>query len=304
MEFWTQLWLNEGFARFMEFVAVDHLFPDWDIWKEFVQSVYGLALGLDAMKTSHPVEMEVHHPDEINDIFDAISYAKGASIIRMVSSYLGRETFFKGIRMYLQRHSYGNAVTNDVWKALEEASGVPVVDFMAPWVLHVGHPILQLQDDGSIQTSRFMAAGPGSADENEKAPTWAIPITAIVEGVDVVHGPWVLNGPSGDESEALKSKIGEWSSEGLWFKLNVDQTAFLRVSYTKNQWKRLSKAMDPDGGMSAVDRLGLISDSFAAGKAGYSSIVESLSLVSGFGAHKSSGESAIVSRVLFRSFCI
>lgn len=288
MEFWTQLWLNEGFARFMEFVAVDKLFPDWNAWTEFVQSVFGLALSLDAMATSHPVEVEVHHPDEINDIFDAISYAKGASIIRMISSYLGRDTFFKGIRIYLSRHSYGNAVTNDVWRALEEASGQPVVDFMAPWVLHVGFPILKLQDDGSIEISRFMAAGPGS--NNEETPNWAIPLTAFVEGEKEVQGPWVLNGPGRDDTAALKAKIREWSSAGKWFKLNANQTSFLRVSYSKNQWGCLSKSMDSSNGpLSAADRLGLISDSFAAGKAGYSSIVDSLSLVADFGTHKDSG---------------
>jgi len=289
MEFWTQLWLNEGFARFMEFVAVDQLFPAWDIWTEFVQSVFGLALSLDAMVTSHPVEVEVHHPDEINDIFDAISYAKGASIIRMISSYLGKDVFFKGIRSYLTRHAYANAVTNDVWRALEEVSGQPVVEFMEPWVLHVGFPILDLQDDGSIETSRFLAAGPGSKG-SEETPNWAIPITAFVEGEDEIQGPWVLNGPGGkNDTEAFIAKIQEWSSAGKWFKLNANQTAFIRVSYTKEQSKRLSSVMDSNGPLSAADRLGLISDSFAAGKAGYASIVDSLGLVADFGTHKDSG---------------
>jgi len=290
MEYWTQLWLNEGFARFMEFIAVDHLFPDWDMWTEFVQSVYGLALSLDAMQTSHPVEVEVNHPDEINDIFDAISYAKGASIIRMIASYLGQETFFKGIRIYLSRHAYANAVTNDVWKALEEASDgrVPVVDFMSTWVLQVGYPILQLKDDGGITTSRFMAAGPGSS--TDETPKWAIPVTAMVEGIDGVQGPWVLNGPSGDDTEALQSKLNEWSSAKKWFKLNVDQTAFARISYSKDQWNRLSEVMDPDGPFSNADQLGLISDSFAAGKSGYASIVDSLELIAGFGGHQKAGQ--------------
>ena len=103
MEFWTQLYLKEGVARYMEFVAIDHLFPEWKAWTEFVQSVYTLALSLDALNTSHPVEVEVNHPDEITEIFDAISYAKGASLIRMVATYIGESAFRKGMQTYLQR---------------------------------------------------------------------------------------------------------------------------------------------------------------------------------------------------------
>jgi aminopeptidase 2 len=87
---------------------------------------------LDSMESSHPVEVEVRHPDEIESIFHAISYAKGASILRMIASYIGNDVFFEGMCSYLKIHSYGNTVTNDLWKALEVASGKPVVDFMVP----------------------------------------------------------------------------------------------------------------------------------------------------------------------------
>ena len=273
----------------MEFVAVDKLFPDWNIWTEFVQSVYGLALSLDAMTSSHPVEVQATHPDEITEIFDAISYAKGASIIRMIATHIGMDQFWKGIRIYLSRHAYGNAVTNDVWGALEEASGVPVVAFMEPWTLQVGYPILLLKSDGGIDLTRFLASGPQENDSSKAA--WPVPVTVKVEGMDSVQGPFVINGPNGDELETLKSKISEFSSAGLWFKLNTGQNAFYRVSYTQEQWTRLSKVMDPSGPLSMVDRLGLLSDSFAAGKAGYASIVDSLTLVSGFGDHEVAGTS-------------
>lgn len=287
MEFWTQLWLNEGFARFMEFVATTKLFPHWDMWTEFVQSVYGLALSLDAMESSHAVEVPVKSSAEISEIFDAISYAKGASIIRMIATYIGMDSFWKGIRLYLNRHAYGNAVTIDVWKALEEASGVAVSAFMSPWTLQVGFPILQLTAQNEIRVSRFFASGPQTAG-SDKNP-WPIPITAVVEGMEGRQGPFVLNGPDGDDTESLQKKISEWSMEGKWFKLNAGQTSFIRVSYSKDQWKRLSVVMDPNGPLSTVDRLGLISDSFATGKAGYSPIVDSLDMISRFGDHSDAG---------------
>lgn len=276
-------------ARFMEFVGIDHLFPEWQAWVEFVQSVMGLALALDSMKSSHPVEVPVNHPDEITEIFDAISYAKGASIIRMISSYVGMDVFMQGMRLYLERHAYGNAVTADLWRAIEEVSGIPVNDFMTPWTKEVGFPILQLSDDGSIQTSRFFGGGPETPVEGE-ASRWPIPVTARVEGNETIQGPWILHGPNGDASVELSDKIREWHAEGKWFKLNVDQTGFFRVAYSRQQWERLSTVMDPKTSpLSTTDRLGLISDCFAAGKAGYFSIVDALTLVAKFGEHETAG---------------
>lgn len=283
-EFWTQLWLKEGAARYLEFVAIDRLFPEWRAWELFTQGVYGVALNLDAMVSSHPVEVPVKTADEIGEIFDTISYAKGASVIRMLSSYVGHEKFFMGMRRYLERHKWGNAVSSDFWRALEEESGLPIVNIANPWTLCTGYPIILLMEDGRIESPRFLAGGPNSHSSSNETK-WPIPITAIVEGEDEIMGPWLINGPNGDESSALLAKITEWDSAKTWFKLNADQNGFFRVSYTDSQWKRLGRAMSPGGQLSATDRLGLISDSFAAGRSGYSPISDSLALVQDFGSH-------------------
>ena len=284
MEFWTQLWLKEGVARYMEFVAIDKIFPGWNAWTEFVQSVYGLAMSLDSMKSSHPVEVKVTHSDEINEIFDAISYAKGASLVRMISTYIGIDKFMLGMQIYLQRHAYGNAETHMLWEALQEASGVPVLELMTPWTTQTGFPILVLAET-TVLTPRFLASGPGK-DESEYSEQWPIPVTALVEGSDEVQGPWVIHGPAGDESRGLLEQIQVWTSEGKWFKLNVDQSGFYRVAYTDEQWNNLARAMSPSGPLSTTDRLGLISDSFAAGRSGYAPIVNSLDFVKDFGDHE------------------
>lgn len=291
MEFWTQLWLKEGVARFMEFVGIDSIFPEWHAWTEFVQSVYGLAQSLDAMKSSHPVEVEVKHSDEIDEIFDAISYAKGASLIRMISSHIGFDVFLVGMKNYLTKYAYGNTTTRMLWQALEDASGAPVVELMTPWTSQIGFPVLILPEsaDGKIETQRFLASGPGSDDEGSEEQVWPIPITALVEGSNELQGPWVINGPSGDESAVLLEQIRSWTAEGKWFKLNVDQTGFYRVIYTEAQWNALGKVMAPDGPLPLTDRLGLLSDSFAAGRAGYASIVDSLLLIQNFGEHETAG---------------
>ena len=132
---------------------------------------------------------------------------------------------------------------------------------------------------------RFLAGGPDS-HPSSKETKWPIPITAIVEGEEEVMGPWLIGGPNGDESEKLLSKMKEWSGADKYFKLNAEQTGFFRVSYTERQWKRLSRAMLPGGQLSTTDRMGLISDGFAAGRAGYAPISDSLDLIKDFGKHE------------------
>jgi aminopeptidase N len=175
---------------------------------------------------------------------------------------------------------------------MQDASGgKPVVALMTPWTTEVGFPLLILPEDesNSIETPRFLASGPGS-DDGGKAPTvWPIPVTAIVEGEDSVQGPWIINGPLGDESATLLDKVKSWTKAGKWFKLNASQAGFYRVSYTRAQWEKLAAVMSPAGPLSSTDRLGLISDSFAAGRAGYTSIVDSLRLVQNFGDHEIAG---------------
>jgi len=219
--------------------------------------------------------------------------AKGASVLRMIARYIGMDAFFEGMKLYLTRHAYGNTVTNDLWRALEEVSGKPVVKFMEAWTLKVGYPIIELSGDGNIKIERYLAAGP---EEGSETTQWSIPVTAIVEGSNEVQGPWVIQGPDGDETEVIKAKIKEWTEASKWFKLNADQTGFFRVAYTKEQAVRLSEVMKPgiDSGLTTVDRLGLISDSFAAGRAGYCSIQESLALIEHFGEHETAGKYSIV----------
>ena len=97
MKWWTHLWLNEGFASFMEYLAVDDLFPKWRIWTQFIFNEQARALSLDGLANTHAIEIPVHHPGEISEIFDAVSYSKGASIIRMLQDYIGEKNFQKGL---------------------------------------------------------------------------------------------------------------------------------------------------------------------------------------------------------------
>lgn len=138
MDWWDYLWLNEGFATWVGNLAVSKFFPEWDNWSYFIADGFQMGLALDGLRSSHPIEVPCKHPHEIHQIFDAISYYKGASCIRMLSSYLGLEVFLKGIRRYMQKHAYKNTSTEDLWAALSEESGVDVGSFMDTWIKQVG----------------------------------------------------------------------------------------------------------------------------------------------------------------------
>ena len=103
MEWWTHLWLNEGFASFMEYLCTDALFPEWRIWEQFVSHDMFGAMNLDALESSHPIEVEVGHPSEVDEIFDQISYSKGCAVIRMLHNWIGDANFRKGMENYLNK---------------------------------------------------------------------------------------------------------------------------------------------------------------------------------------------------------
>jgi aminopeptidase N len=154
--------LNEGFATWVGWLAVDHIYPEWDIWSKFTSESLQSALTMDSLKGSHAIEVQVTHALEIDQIFDAISYMKGSSCIRMLSDHLGVETFLKGVSDYLKKHAYGNATTEDLWNALSRASGVGVRDNMDLWIKDVGYPVMTVAEemDGiGIEQSRFLSTG-------------------------------------------------------------------------------------------------------------------------------------------------
>ncbi len=106
MHWWTDLWLNEGFASYMEKVCTNHLFPHWHVWDLYLSNGrYRNAIEIDSLKTSHPIEVELNHPNEINETFDMVSYEKGTAMVRMIAHYIGERSFRKGLRYYLKKHS-------------------------------------------------------------------------------------------------------------------------------------------------------------------------------------------------------
>ena len=148
---WTQLWLKEGLATLMAWYARSKLFPDDHIWPSFVAEVQQVSLGLDCLRASHPVEMLAVDREEVSQIFDNISYKKGASLLLMLLNALGPEAFFNGIRLYLQRHQYSSASSDDLWRAFEDIDRKgSLLESMHIWTREQGFPVIKVITDPTL----------------------------------------------------------------------------------------------------------------------------------------------------------
>ena len=179
MAWWEGIWLNEAFATFMETACSDAYRPDWQIWSTFCRS-RASALSTDALASTRPVEYPVHSPAEAEDMFDVITYEKGAALVRMLEQYLGPETFRAGVRLYLRRHAYSNTVTEDLWNSLADASGQPVRQIMDGWIHQGGFPVVAATatDHGLRVSQRHFTLDPRRADER----SWAVPLRLRIQG--------------------------------------------------------------------------------------------------------------------------
>lgn len=266
MRWWTDLWLNEGFASWVEYLAVDHLFPEWDMWTQFITDEQQPALKLDALEYTHPIEAPINHPDEIRTIFDIISYQKGSSVIHMLNNYLGEEDFKNGLRYYLKKHAYKNTNTVDLWQALEEVSGKPVKDFMHAWTTKPGYPIIKAdikQDTITLQQERFYLNDGVHSSENE---LWPVATLANIGGVRDIF---------------TDKKLDQEIDDPLHLKLNSAQAGFYRVVYNASHTHEIAKLIRT-GQLQPLDRLGLLADIFEAAKAGYVDTDDALDLLEAY----------------------
>ncbi|KAA8922758.1 M1 family metallopeptidase [Thermoplasma sp.] len=258
MKWWNDLWLNESFATFMSYKTMDTIFPDWSFWGDFFVNRTSGALRSDSLKNTHPIEVDVKDPDEISQIFDEISYGKGASILRMIEDYAGSDEFRKGISKYLNDHKFGNAEGSDLWTAIEDVSGKPVKRVMEYWIKNPGYPVVSVTRRGNkftLTQEQFFLDG----TKGEKK--WPIPLTVIT-------------------SAGKKSMLMEDTAEiDDLVKVNVNSSGFYRVSYDGDSFNTVMKNYSK---LSNLDRWGLISDLYAFLVSGRISVDDYLTRIKGF----------------------
>ena len=281
MEWWDDLWLNESFASWMGTKAVDWLFPEWEMWTQFVNMDTNRALSLDGLKNSHPIEQEVKDPAEVSQLFDAISYSKGASVIRMLEQFLTPATFRQGLYQYLSSHEYQNARTIDLWNALEDASGHPVTSIMGTWTNQMGYPVLQVDAhrrtdhlDLTLTQQRFVYDSILGEEEPEPMQ-WQVPVRVTHQDASQPLAT-VMN-----ESQTRLQIAGEGTAQ-QWFKVNPLQTGFYRVNYSSEDWQQLVSPINSLA-LHATDRLGVQNDAYALSRAGLLPITQFLSLAQAYG---------------------
>ena len=272
MDFWDGLWLNEGFATWMSWYSCNHFYPEWKVWEGYVTGVLQGALSLDALRSSHPIEVPIARADEVNEIFDAISYQKGACVIRMISKYLGEDVFMEGIRRYLKKHAYGNTQTTDLWAALSDASGKSVGEVMNIWTKYVGYPVLSVTENSDGKTvhlkqNRFLKTGDVKAEDDKTL----YPIFLGLKHKDGVDENKVF--------DTREQSIEVPSTD--FFKFNADHSGIFRTSYSPERLQKLGKAAK-DGLLSTEDRAGMISDASALAASGYQKTSGMLGLLKGF----------------------
>ncbi|GFS36244.1 glutamyl aminopeptidase [Trichonephila inaurata madagascariensis] len=271
MEWWDDLWLNEGFATYMKYKGVDEQHPEWNALSKFVTNDLHIAMKLDSFANSHPIVQPVFHPDEITELFDKISYAKGASILRMLEFFIGQENFRNGISNFLKKHKYKNAKTADLWEELSNTSGLQgnrsISSIMKTWTEQMGFPYVTIRKYQNSTTfvakqERFLKNVQRQKRQAESVHKyiWSIPLSYITNdgknGIVWIH----------DDKET-EFTIPTQNLE--WVKFNVNQTGYYLVNYEPDGWKKLTDLLLTNYEvLTPEDRASLLFDSFFLGQAG------------------------------------
>lgn len=247
MKWWDDLWLNESFANMMEYVAVDALEPEWNVWEMFQTSEVPMALQRDATDGVQSVHVAVDDPAEIDTLFDgAIVYAKGARMLVMVRALLGDDAMRKGLKNYFAAHQYGNATGADLWQALGEASGMNVGQIMESWLEHPGYPVVEVKvEDGKLMLSQQQFF---IGDGEEKGRLWQIPLNANYNQAPAIFSEQSL--VLGDYTQLRKQN-------GRPFRVNVGDNSHVIVKYDETLLNDILDHLDELG---AIDQLQLLQD--------------------------------------------
>ncbi|KAJ7067836.1 leucyl aminopeptidase [Mycena amicta] len=275
MEWWNCLYLNEGFASLMgDVISLDKVFPDWELKSAFLIRHTREALGVDAKRSSHPIEMPCPDVAFLNQIFDGLSYSKAASVLRMLSNFVGEDKFLKGVSIYLKKHLYGNTVSRDLWDGISAATDHDVASIMDNWVKKIGFPLLTVTEtaDGiRVRQDRFLDNGLPTPEENETI--WTVPLSIRSLGED--------GKVKTDNTALLDQRENTFTIDTTKpFKLNGDAIGVYRVLYSADRLSKIAaEAAKPDSIFSLDDRMGLIYDVAALSNAGFVAISSLLDLV-------------------------
>lgn len=253
MEWWTYLWLNETMATYFGWMVIDNLFPEWEIWKKFIDDEYLPALGLDSLESSHPIEVPVKKASEVQEIFDAISYSKGSCIIKFLVNYIGIDEFRKGIHEYLVKNMYNNTTSLDLWDAFSNER-YDISNLMQCWTKQAGYPVICVNSMNNkliLSQRRFYKSGMNKKEDDN---IWIIPIEIqIMDKLNNINTRTILL------NKSLNSY--KFDDDIEYIMINTKWNGFYHVMYTNN--------IPNLKGLGNEDRIQLINDGFNLALAGY-----------------------------------
>ena len=281
MQWWDDIWLNEGFATWMANKPLATAHPDWNIpVDEALENQR--ALNLDSLDATRAVHVDVETPTEIDEAFDSITYEKGASVLRMIESYVGADAFRKGVNAYLQAHAYGNATSEDFWKALSSTSGKPVDRILPTFVSQIGVPLVEVttacggdRTNVTLKQQRF-SLRTGRSGGGER---WQIPVCVKAPGQQTPTCD-VLN----DTSHTFT--LGNTAC-APWVFANAGAQGYYRTAYSPELLRALAPHLGT--GLTAPERLSLVDDEWALVRANRHSAAEYLTLAAGYGREHATG---------------
>ena len=257
MKWWDDLWLNEAFAEWMAYKAVNTLSPQYEVWNDF-QGGKNAALAADAQVSTHPIYSPVETPAQAAELFDVITYQKGSSVMRMLENFLGNDAFRAGLRTYMKEFSESNAVGHDLWRHLQAASHHPVTDIMESWINQSGYPVVTISAEGSGEATRlnlsqtrfYSSPNPSSVDEQ----LWQIPLVIRYEDGEGVHE---IRHLLGEQEASISLPL---SGDLKWCYANADEIGFYRQNPDATLLKGLLANLDK---LSPLEQMGLLGDQWA-----------------------------------------
>lgn len=265
MKWWNSLWLNESFATLMEYIAVDALHPEWNIWLDFATNESIVALRRDSLAGVQPVQVDVNHPDEISTLFDgAIVYAKGARLLRMLQQYVGHTAFQIGLKAYFAAHKYSNTEGSDLWQALSAASGKDIASFMETWISQSGYPVIHVKQDEDNLTLSQQQFFVGPHEPSRQI--WPIPLNASDKAL-----PELLSTQTASITRPTDTSL----------RLNVGDSAHFITHYDEKLLVQLINDVH-NNKLSPVDRVQLLHENILLARGGVISSAQLIPLLDAY----------------------
>ncbi|XP_078386341.1 aminopeptidase N-like [Cetorhinus maximus] len=280
IKWWNDLWLNEGFASYVEYLGANEVEKGWNVKDLIVLKDVYRVFAIDALTSSHPLssdENEINTPAEINELFDAISYSKGASVLRMLSNFLTEPVFVKGLNIYLQKFSYQNTVYTDLFECLQKAvneSNLKLPEtidkIMGRWTRQMGFPVVTINTIFGRVSQKHFLLDPNSivTRPSKYNYTWIVPITWMKRN-STQNTTWLLG--SRETIPSMKRHGDEW------ILANINVTGYYRVNYDEGNWKKLvNHLLTNHTDLPVINRAQIMADSFNLARAKYRTTVKAL----------------------------